>query len=147
LGGTYTPSRHCGHCEKKFAQVSKQPDCCSWAQSSDSKDTVGKGEGGRERGDGGRGTGAGGLRTEPRYLLLKLIGQEQELALSEPPDIELAEILELTIDLLLTGPRPPPNSEDEDRRPDAGIVWARKILQNMKNKRDFSQFLLMSHTI
>lgn len=65
----------------------------------------------------------------PGHLLLKLIGQEQELASSESPDIELAEILELSVDLLLAGPGPPPNSEDEDGRPNTGIIWARKILE------------------
>lgn len=63
--------------------------------------------------------------------ILKLIGQEQELASSEPPDIKLAEILELTVDLVLTHPGPPLDSEDEYRRADTGVVWARKI--NFRN--------------
>lgn len=63
--------------------------------------------------------------------ILKLIGQEQELASSEPPDIELAEILELTVDLVLADPRPPPDGEDEHRRADTGVIWARKV--NFRN--------------
>lgn len=63
--------------------------------------------------------------------ILKLIGQEQELASSEPPDIELAEILELTVDLLLAHPRPPLDGEDEYRRADAGVIGTRKI--NFRN--------------
>lgn len=57
-------------------------------------------------------------------LLLKLIGQEQELASSEPPDIELAESLELMVDLVLPQPRPPLDGEDEHRRADTGVIWA-----------------------
>lgn len=72
-----------------------------------------------------------------RHLLLKRIGQEQELASSEPPDIELAEILELTVDLALADPRPPPDRENEHRRADTGVIWARKVLQN-KTKRNSS---------
>lgn len=63
--------------------------------------------------------------------ILKRIGQEQELASSEPPDIELAEILELTVDLALADPRPPPDRENEHRRADTGVIWARKV--NFRN--------------
>lgn len=72
-----------------------------------------------------------------RHLLLKLIGQEQELASSEPPDIELAEILELTVNLVLADPRPPPDGEDEHRRADTRVIWARKVLKK-KTKRNSS---------
>lgn len=72
-----------------------------------------------------------------RHLLLKLIGQEQELASSEPPDIELAEILELTVDLVLADPRPPPDGEDEHRRADTRVIWARKVLKKKKQEKFF----------
>lgn len=85
---------------------------------------------------------------EARHLLLKLIGQEQELAPCESPDIEFAEILELTIYLLLTDPRPPPDTEDEDGRSDAGIIWTRKILEDReKNRRDSPLFLLTTYPL
>lgn len=74
-----------------------------------------------------------------RHLLLKLIGQEQKLASSEPPDIKLAEILELTVDLVLADPRPPPDSKDEHRRADTGVIRARKVLKNK------TKFLLTLH--
>lgn len=72
-----------------------------------------------------------------RHLLLKLIGQEQKLASSEPPDIKLAEILELTVDLVLADPRPPPDGKDKHRRADTGVIRARKVLKN-KTKRNSS---------
>lgn len=84
---------------------------------------------------------------EAGHLLLKLIGQEQELAPCESPDIEFAEILELTVYLLLTEPRPPPDTEDEDGRSDTGIIWTRKILEDRENKRDFPPFLLTTYPL
>lgn len=69
------------------------------------------------------------------YLLLKLIGQEQELASGEAPDIELAEVLEFTVDLLLADPRPPPDGEDQHRRADTGVIGARKILGKQNRER------------
>lgn len=74
--------------------------------------------------------------------ILELIGQEQELAPCESPDIEFAEVLELAIHLLLADLRPPPDSEDEDGGPDTGVIWTRKILENRENRRGFPPFLL-----
>lgn len=40
------------------------------------------------------------------------------------------------VDLLLADPGPPFDAEDEDGRSDTGIIWTRKILENMQNTRD-----------
>lgn len=62
--------------------------------------------------------------------ILKLVGQEQELAPCQSPDVEFAEILKLAVDLLLADPTPAPDTQDEDGRSDAGIIWTRKILED-----------------
>ena len=97
---------------------------------------------GKDRGPRGWGEGAGGAG-RPGHLLLELIGQEQELVLRESPDIELAEILELAVDLLLADPRPPADAEDEDGGSDTGIIGARKVLEDKeKDRRRFPPMLL-----
>lgn len=78
----------------------------------------------------------GRLRT--RHLLLELVGQEQELVPREAPDIEFAETVELTIDLLLADPRPPPDTEDEDGGPDTGVIWTRKVLEDRERTEETS---------
>lgn len=89
-----------------------------------------------------------GTGREPRHLLLKLIGQEQELAPRESPHIELAEILKLPIDLLLADLRPPPDMKEEDGRSDTGAIWTRKILEGReKNRGDFLQFLQTTYLV
>lgn len=83
---------------------------------------------------------------EPRHLLLKLVGQQQELAPREPPDVEFAEILKLPVDLLLAEPRPPPDTEDEDGRADTRVIGTRKILEDREeSSRDFPRFLLTTY--
>lgn len=84
----------------------------------------------RFRGAAGRQAGS-----EPGHLLLELVGQEQELVPREAPDVESAETVELTVDLLLADPRPPPDTEDEDGRPDARIIGAGEILEDREQQR------------
>lgn len=51
------------------------------------------------------------------------------------------------VDLLLADPGPPFDAEDEDGRSDTGIIWTRKILENMQNTRDFPQCFLTSYPV
>lgn len=96
---------------------------------------------GKERGGGGEGQGQHSWH--PGHLLLELVGQEQELVPREPPDVELAEVLELEVDLLLAEPGPPADAEDEDGRSDTGVIRAGKVLEDKeKNRRRFPPFLL-----
>lgn len=79
------------------------------------------------------------------HPLLKLIGQEQELAPGESPDVKFAEILKLAVDLLLADLGPPPDPEDEGGGADAGVVRTREILRDRQRgeQESFSQFLRM----
>lgn len=91
---------------------------------------------------------AGTSRSEPGHLLLELVGQEQELAPREPPDVKLAEVLELAVDLLLGDPGPLPDTEDEDGRSGTGVIRTRKVLEDgEKNGRDFPPFLLTTYPV
>lgn len=64
-----------------------------------------------------------GEQDRDQHLLLKLVGQEQELATCQAAYVKLAEALEHSIDLLLADPRPLLDTEDEDGWADAGVIW------------------------
>lgn len=92
---------------------------------------------------GGPGGAQTQARSDPGHLLLELVGQEQELAPREPPDVELAEVLELVVDLLLGDPGPPPDTEDEDGGSGTGVIWTGKVLEDeQKDRRAFPPFPL-----
>lgn len=76
-----------------------------------------------------------GTNPQSRHLLLKLIGQKQELASCESPDIKLAEVLKLTIHLLLTDAGPPLDTEDEDGGPETWVIRTREVLRGVKRRK------------
>lgn len=67
-------------------------------------------------------------------LLLKIIGEQQELVLGQLSDIKPTQTFQLLIDLLFIHPRPPPNTGNQKREMAAGDICTREILENNEVK-------------
>lgn len=57
------------------------------------------------------------------------------MAPHQSPDIKLAEVLKLAVDLLLADPGPPLDGDNEDGRADTGVIGTRKILEDREENR------------